>query len=198
MQTTIRSLTTISCTVLLLAAGAYGAPSRLAPYTDNPLVQSLAQQRLFVEAATQIDTASNDHDTLSFFGILGTYISDSWTAGAYGSVRGSDRRFPNRMSTMYGIGAFSEYNLAPQAAVQPFGGARLGIIDTDGPANPTSLHIAGILGVKVPLTERLILSAAGILNWAEEDILDYTENEDGSFSAENQDFGLEFGLRFAF
>jgi hypothetical protein len=174
------------------------APASLAPYTDNPLVEFLAHQRYHTFAGVQIDTASNDHDAMTLIGGVGYFPTDKISLGLYASTRGSDRRFPVRMSSMTGFGVFSDYNLAPQAVLQPFAGLRVGMLDTTGPASPTSLHIAALGGLKWAINSNIRLTAAGVLNWAQEDLLDYTESDDGSYSTSNTDLGIELSLRFGF
>jgi len=181
-----------------IALPAFAASAGLAPYTDNPLVEFLARQRYHVLAGIQADTASNDHDVLTFIGGIGYYPAEQLALGLYASVRSSDRLLPYRMSRMYGFGLFSEYNFAPTATLQPFGGLRIGLIDTTGPGNPTSLHAAALGGAKLAISENLALSAAAVLNWAQEDLLDYEQFDDGSFSTSNTDIGIEIGLRFGF
>ncbi len=189
----------IVCLCSLVSISALATPAGLAPYTDNPLVEFLARQRYHVFIGTQVDTSSNDHDALSLIGGLGYFPVENLSIGVYGSLRNSDRLFPQRMKQLYGVGLFAEYNTAPRAAVQPFGGLRLGIIDTTGPTNPTSVHAALLGGLKFALNNNVAVSFSGVLNWTEEDILDYKQNkQDGSFSTSNTDFGIEIGLRFGF
>lgn len=184
---------------VLFAFPAVATPPALAPYTDNPLVEFLSQQRYHTFIALQADTASNDHDALTLIGGFGYFPLEKLSVGIYGSVRNSDRRYPSRMKQMYGFGLFTEYNFAPAAAVQPFGGLRLGIIDTTGPSNPTSMHAAALGGVKIAFNRNVALSLSGVFNWTEEDLLHYRQNEeDGSFKSSNTDFGIELGLRLGF
>ena len=184
---------------LSFALPAVATPPALAPYTDNPLVEFLSQQRYHTFVAVQADTASNDHDTLSLIAGLGYFPREKVAAGLYGSVRNSDRRLPLRMKQMIGFGLFTEYNYAPYATVQPFGGLRLGFIDSSGHTNPTSFHAAAIGGMKFAFNQNVALSISGVLNWSEDDIFDYKENmDDGTSKSSNTDFGIEIGVRFGF
>jgi hypothetical protein len=99
---------------------------------------------------------------------------------------------------MNGFGLFSDYNLAPAARLQPYGGLRIGMLDTTGPASPTSLHIAALGGIKLAINPNLAISVAGVFNWTQEDLLDYTQSDNGSFEASQTDLGVEVGMRFGF
>ncbi len=186
------------CALGLFTTSAWAVPAGLAPYTDNPLVEFLARQRYHLFVSTQIDTSSNDHDTLGLVGGIGYFPTEKASVGLYGSVRNSDRRFPRRMRQMIGFGLFTEYNLAPYSAVQPFGGLRLGFIDSSGHTNPTSAHAALLGGLKFAFNRNVALSISGVFNWTEDDILDYKEDDDGTFSSSDTDLGVEIGLRFGF
>lgn len=182
----------------MFTASASATPAGLAPYTDNPLVEFLAQQRYHLFAATQIDTSSNDHDAMSLIGGFGYFPAERVSVGLYGSLRNSDRQFPRRMKQMIGFGVFTEYNANSYGSLQPFGGLRLGFIDSSGPNNTTSTHAAILGGVKFAFNNHVALSLSGVFNWAEDDIFDYTEDDDGTFSASDTDVGVEIGLRFGF
>lgn len=184
---------------LLFTLPAVATPPALAPYTDNPLVEFLSQQRYHAFVNLQADTASNDHDVLTIVGGIGYFPLEKLSVGLYGSVRRSDRLYPVRMKHMTGFGLFTEYNLAPYAVVQPFGGLRLGFIDSNGPGNPTSKHVAALAGLKFAFNQNVALSLSGVFNWTSDDILDYKQNkEDGSFTSSDTDVGVEVGLRFGF
>ncbi len=183
----------------LLAHPALATPAALAPYTDNPLVEFLSQQRYHLFLNIQADPSNNDHDTLSFVGGIGYFPLEKLSVGLYGSVRNSDRLYPVRMKQMLGLGLFAEYNLAPYATVQPFGGLRYGFIDSSGRGNPTSTHAALLGGLKFAFNQNTALSVAGVFNWAEDEIFDYKQNKgDGSFTGSQTDFGIEVGIRFGF
>ena len=185
------------CTLLVLPVAAQ--PAALAPYTDNPLVEFLAQQRYHAFLSVQADTASNDHDVLSLIGGIGYFPLENLSVGVYGLLRNSDRQLPQYMRQWRGFGFFSEYNLAPQSAVQPFGGLRLGFIDLTGPGSPTTLHAAALGGIKFAFNRNVALSLSGVFNWTDEEILNYKQNlEDRSFKASNTDVGIEMGLRLGF
>jgi len=138
----------VICILCLFTAEAWATPAGLAPYTDNPLVEFLSRQRYHVFVGTQIDTSSNDHDLLGFVGGIGYFPAEKVSVGLYGSLRNSDRRWPRKMRQMIGFGLFTEYNFAPFDTIQPFGGLRVGFIDSSGPNNPTSFHTAALGGVK--------------------------------------------------
>ena len=196
MKTLQRTIASLFLTVLV--APALATSAGLAPYTDNPLVEFLARQRYHVVLGLQADTASNDHDALTLIGGIGYYPIEQLAVGAYASVRNSDRLYPYRMKQMYGFGLFSEYNFAHTAVLQPFGGLRLGFIDTTGPGNPTTMHAAAMGGIKLAFNRNVALAVAGVFNWTQDDILDYKQSDDGTFSSSNTDLGVEVGLRFGF
>jgi len=173
--------------------------ARASTYLDNPLMEKMLIQRYHVIFATPIDTASNDHDRFSLLGGLGLCLDDHWAAGVYGSYRRSDRLFPKRMKSIHGFGVYGEYTLTPQAAIQPFAGARFGFIDTSGPSYPTSLTAAGILGARVPLSENLSLFSSLVLGWSQEELLDWTDDvENVPGSGSRTDLSVEIGLRLRF
>lgn len=190
----------IVCLCSLVSIPALATPAGLAPYTDNPLVEFLARQRYHAFIGTQIDPSSNDHDTLGLVGGMGYFPLDKVSVGVYGSLRNSDRRWPRKMRQMIGFGLFTEYNFAPYNTWQPFGGLRVGFIDSTGPYNPTSFHTAILGGVKVAFNENVALSIAGVFNWAQDPIFDYNDNYDElrAGSGSQTDLGIEIGLRFGF
>jgi hypothetical protein len=197
----LQSYLMTSILFVAMATPVFAVSPGLAPYTDNPLVEFLARQRYHVVLGVQADTASNDHDPVTLVGGFGYFPMDKLSVGLYASLRNSDRKHPTEMRQMYGFGLFSEYNFAPDAVLQPFGGLRLGFIDTTGPANPTTQHAALLGGVKFSLNRNLALTAAGVLNWTKDEILDHKESfTDGnvSYSGSNTDVGIEIGLRFGF
>lgn len=183
-----------------LATASFAAPASLAPYTDNPLVEFLALQRYHAFAGVQMDASSNEHDPVTFIAGMGYFPTERISLGLYASTRGSDRKYPVRMSSMNGFGLFSDYSFAPASRWQPFGGIRLGMLDTSGPANPTSLHIAAQGGMKFAITPNIRLTAAAVINWTEEKLLDYEEaqNNPGAWDAANTDLGFEIGIRCGF
>lgn len=181
--------------VCALLAGVLTIPTARADYTSNPLVQWALRQTFEARLDMQFDFAGNDHNTAGFLAGLGHAPSECLTVGLYGSVRGSDRAWPNRMKKIRGLGAYAEYSFLPDNAVQPFVEGRLGVLDPTGPRYPTSLHLAGIFGVRIPLNEIVHVALSGAIHWAEDKIFNW---RDSSRTGDQTDFTLDLGLRLRF
>jgi hypothetical protein len=182
-----------------VALGILAATTVQADYSANPLVRTLKHQQFEVKGAAQFDFADNDHDTVGWLGGMGWRATELWTLGIYGSIRGSERRLPTRMHQMYGLGLYADVTLFAQDPWTSFAEARIGMLDPSGPFYPTSMHLAGLLGVRWALTQRMQLSLAGVAQWATHAVFNYEATADGnSFAADRTDFGIEAGMRFAF
>jgi outer membrane protein W len=159
--------------MLALAGSVYGA--------------SLKQgtQEIVVEGLFDADGAAGDELDLSLK--YGQFIQDNIEVGAFAGFSDND------VVNTYEIGGFGEYNIDLGNELVPYVGAGIGWISLeadDSDADEDGYGIYGEVGVKYFLAENVAVSAAGIYEWASEDV--YVE--DGEATDDN--ITLNLAMRF--
>lgn len=119
---------------------------------------------------------------------LGTFIQYGLEVGGVVQIYESDS------ASLFGLGAFTEYNFYTETVWVPFLGGSLGLASAEvkGETDETALILGLSGGVKVFLAENVALSGQLGINFASEDI--YPDDGD----ADNVDYALTLGLRFFF
>jgi len=161
--------------------------------TGNVMAANLDQgtHELRLNGLIDFDTAN---DTLVAFDVAyGYFLIDQWEVGALLSVADDD------VSTLYGIGAFTEYFYPLPTAPQlvPFGGLNLSIAGGEVDVGPvdedeTALQFGIDFGADYFITDNLALDARVQFRIATDDI--FAEDDD----IEDTDWRLVLGLRYFF
>lgn len=186
-------------TGIVLVAGCMASPAIYAQgaYTSNPLAEWLMQESFELRIETQADIASNKHHRFGILAGFGWGFTESISLGFYGSLRGSDRDLPARWKVLRGLGMYGEYRFDPIFDIVPIAGLRAGILSPTGPSAPTSLHLAGNAGLRIPLTAHVHLALTGSLNWTQDKLLNYRRTRN-HYKADNTDISIDLGLRYLF
>jgi hypothetical protein len=152
------------------------------------------------QAAAQLDWASHDEGPVG--GWLGVgyrpLAVDNLTYGLYGRVQPTDRDLPRKMSRMYGLGIFGEWDVDCGCTVTPFARLSAGLLDTTGPEYPTAFETGASVGGKYALTKQVSLAVALSGMWTDEALLDYESKGGGKWDASHMDATVDVGMRFAF
>lgn len=141
----------------------------------------------------------NGDVTPGLLGSAGYFFTEQFSAGVYGSWTELDRRWPNKMTLLWGLGAYGEYTFENDMNVVPFVGGRFGFEDGDGPSDPTVMHAVVSAGVKIYLIDLCLMTVGASFHWADEGLFDYRETDvDGVAELKDTNITLDIGIRYLF
>ena len=169
------------------------------PYLQNPLVEWVLRHSWEARLEMQVNFDANENPPAALLAGLGYYPADNLQLGLYTLLRNSDRDLPTRMRRLYGLGGYAEYHFQTDSRVTPYAGLRAGMLKPTGPTFSTEPHLAGQIGLRIPLSPQLALSLSGTAQWTGNDFFNYSRSRDRTtYKASDADLTLDVGLRLSF
>lgn len=127
---------------------------------------------------------------------IGVYATDSLQLGVQLTFEQRDWESYWGHGAIWGIGGYAEFDIATFGVVTPTLGASILFLNEGDSDTVTAGALSA--GVKIRLTETLLLGTTLNYEWATEDIYDYERINDTIGSGEKTDISLKAGLHILF